>query len=297
MKIKGLQNAKMKGLHAAFVSLLLVLAHSTPAQASEGQVFETDREYVEYGSTQVNGTEFSVDLVVRFKNAQGRVRGSSYTLKGDCARGFARQTEKQMLLSTGKTQSVTNPLNRRARGVDAIMMGRLCLNQPKSQNASVKPVSIDQSITEEDLRKNARFRDWGIEWRDRGKYDQLTSQEQTALRKQREAAIEAEKKADSERVSQANTQGLTGKGYKIEEVHKMLQRQKGEPYEVWYLRIDPIIVNGKHMTPQDYRNWRKTLSQEDNRAYDRITKEINSQRMEQFDKEMVPIIIEDVLKN
>jgi hypothetical protein len=202
-----------------------------------------------------------------------------------------------MLLSNGKTQSGTSTLNRRPRGVDAIMMERLCANQPKSQSDSVKPVSTDQSITEEELRKNAQFRIWGIEWRDRGKYDRLTPQQQTALRKQREAEIEAKKKAESERVNQANAQGLTGRGYKIEEVYKMLRRKKGEPYEVWYLRIDPIIVNGKHMTPQDYRNWRKTLSQEDNRAYDRITKEINDRRMEQFDKEMVPIIIEDVLKN
>jgi hypothetical protein len=291
MNIKKPLNARVYMSQSTLVASVLLLTSALPAFAlpSGWKMIEYGGKIVEFSEFRVAGSEFSVDIVTG-NDAIGRIKGYSYTLIGDCSSGFARQVKKRKILTTGKTQDMGDTINRRSRGIDAVIMDLICSNQTGSQSETIVPISKAEQ------RKNKDFRQWVVPWNERWKFDKLTPQQQTAMREQYEAQKIREKNDLLEKNKEANANGLTGKGYKIEEVYRMLKKRNEESYELWYERIELPIVNGKYMTPYDYRNWRKTLSEEDNLAYDRITRDTNRKRGEQFDK-MLPEILQDVIKN
>jgi hypothetical protein len=297
MNIKKLLNTRSYILQSASVVSISLLVSALPTFAlpSGWKTIEHDAKIIEYGEIRVAGSDFSVNIVTN-GDAPSRINRYSYTLIGDCSSGSARQVQKRKILTTGKTQNTDNTIDGQARGLDAVLMNLICSNQTGSQSETMTSSPSKVSISRVEERKNKDFRQWVIPWHERWKFDKLTPQQQTAMRENYEAKRAIEKNAQLEKNKEVNAKGLTGKGYKIEEVYRTLQKRKGESHELWYGRIELLIVSGKHMTPYDYRNWRKTLSEEDNQAYDRITRDANRERQGQFDK-MLPEILQDAIKN
>lgn len=161
---------------------------------------------------------------------------------------------------------------------------------------TMEPASSQTTISREELRKNKDFGFWYIPLRDRAKFYRLSPEQQTKIRKQHEVQKALEKQRRLDAIQKANTEGITGKGYSIKKVHNSLRRRNFESHEAWYRRIDPIIVSGKYMTPTDYRAWRRTLSQEDNNAYDVITKRNNRRNLDSAQRAL-PHVIKGVIKD
>jgi hypothetical protein len=72
-------------------------------------------------------------------------------------------------------------------------------------------------------------------------------------------------------------------------LHQILNKRANETHEQWYKRTTPIIMN----TPgAEYRAWKATLSVQDRKAYDAITRQNNRAAADRFDK-ILPAIIQD----
>ncbi|ARV61330.1 hypothetical protein BZZ01_24345 [Nostocales cyanobacterium HT-58-2] len=75
--------------------------------------------------------------------------------------------------------------------------------------------------------------------------------------------------------------------------NQVLNKRGNETHEQWYERIDPIIMR----TPKaEYQAWKATLSAQDRKAYDAITKRKNREAANRFN-DVLPAIIEDALSN
>ena len=109
-----------------------------------------------------------------------------------------------------------------------------------------------------------------------------------ATQRKRQAELDAARKMDNEK-TRLSTQSPSPSTQNSSQSVNPLNKRSNETYEQWYGRIDPTIM---YMPGAEYRAWKATLSVQDGKAYDAITRRRNTDAANQIDI-MIPGIMRD----